>query len=549
MNKITKTIQLKIILFPMILIMLTACFLTCIMVGAIKENARVELETMSEEYLSFHKKNVKTSVMEVNDFIDFLIQKNKKLNLSTTELKDVVLKRYANGTKDDYIFIYKLNNINGGKDFAVMLLNHGRPELVGKNLSDDYKDAKGKEFRKEVLAKIRQNGEGYVKYWYKKPQSLQLFPKISYFYHNKDWDWIIAKGFYFDALESDINTYKKEMQKTIAKQIEYGITIAAVLMLISLIISYLFSKNIIRLVDYYTNMIKKHERAYVEKLQKFIDTQDNIVILSNGKEINFANRLFFNFFGYKDLESFKEKYSCICEHFISNDRFFHLGKVEKNSNWIESVEKLPHVQRVVSMLGQDFNIHTFSISINRFDEKYKIITFTDISATMIDIINLENKIIHDKLTDALNREYFDQNYKRLINEFKHARSQTGLAIIDIDKFKKINDTYGHDIGDYVLIELVKTIHKNMKKEDTFVRWGGEEFVLVIKTKSKEDMQNTLENIRIIIEQQKLKFVGNITCSIGATLYKDEENINNTIKRADEALYDAKANGRNQVVVN
>ncbi len=549
MNKITKTIQLKIILFPMILIMLTACFLTCMMVGAIKDNARKDLEKMSKEYLAFHKQNVKTSVLEIDKFIDFLIEQNKQLNLPVSKVKEDVLKRYAKGETDNYVFIYKLNNIEGGKDFAVMLLNQSRPELVGKSLSDDYKDAKGKEFRKEFLDKIRRNGEAYVKYWYKKPDSLQLFPKISYFYHNKDWGWIIAKGFYFDELENEISTYKKEIQKTISQQIEYGVTIAAALMLISLIISYLLSRNIIKLVDYYTDMIKKHERAYVEKLQKFIDTQDNIVILSDGKEINFANRLFFNFFGYKDIDSFKEKYSCICEHFISNDRFFHLAKVGKDTNWIESVEKLPHVQRVVSMLGQDFNIHTFSIAINRFDKKYKIITFTDISATMIDIINLENKIIHDKLTDALNREYFDQNYKRLINEFKHARSQTGLAIIDIDKFKKINDTYGHDIGDYVLIELVKTIHKNMKKEDTFVRWGGEEFVLVLKTKSKQDMQNTLENIRIIIEQKNLKFVGNITCSIGATLYKDEEDINHTIKRADEALYDAKANGRNQVVIN
>lgn len=283
--------------------------------------------------------------------------------------------------------------------------------------------------------------------------------------------------------------------------------------------------------------ITAQKEAY-SKLQKFVDTQDNIVILSDAKKINFANKKFFDFLNFETLESFKEEHDCICEFFIENDRFFHLGKVQEGENWLEVLEGFPHAQRVVSMIGQDFNVHAFSVTVNSFEKNLKIVSFTDISQTMLEHIKLEEKTIHDKLTGAYNREYFDQNYKTLLKNFNNGYYSLAIAILDIDHFKNVNDTYGHDIGDIVLKDMVEEINKFSRSEDILIRWGGEEFIVILKVESNNGLYKALDHIRGVIEQHYFEEIKQVTCSFGATIYKDNEPIDETIKRA----------GRNQVVI-
>jgi diguanylate cyclase (GGDEF)-like protein/PAS domain S-box-containing protein len=293
--------------------------------------------------------------------------------------------------------------------------------------------------------------------------------------------------------------------------------------------------------------ITKQKELY-QNLEKFIDTQDNIVILTDGEKIKFANKQFFNFLDFKSLKDFLLHHDCICELFIENNKFFHLGKIDSDQNWANEIQKLPNNKRVVSILGKDFIPHAFSVNINKFDEKTFIISFTDISDTMIENINLKNKVIHDPLTGAYNREYFEKNYRLLINRYHTTESKLAIALLDIDHFKLVNDNYGHDVGDEVLIHFVKTVQKFSRDEDIFIRWGGEEFVFILKVKSKEDLGKALEHLRKTIEMQEFPTIGQKTCSIGGTLYKSGEDIYTSIKRADEAVYEAKESGRNKVVI-
>ncbi|QKF82185.1 diguanylate cyclase [Halarcobacter ebronensis] len=290
------------------------------------------------------------------------------------------------------------------------------------------------------------------------------------------------------------------------------------------------------------------ERNAYKKLQKFIDLQDNIVVVSDSIEINYANKKFFIFLGFKSLEDFKKKFNCICDLFVQNDRFFHLGKIENGENWIEHLEKIPHSKRIVGMLMYDYTIHAFAVTVNKFEDGYYILTFTDITQTMLKHIELEDKTIHDKLTNALNREYFEQNYKLLIKNFTQNSSKLGLAFIDIDHFKSVNDTFGHDVGDIVLMDFVKTVQKYSRENDILIRWGGEEFVFIFKTDSLNGLIKALEHIRVVVELEEFKVVKHITCSIGATLYIEDESIEQTIKRADEAVYKAKKAGRNRLEI-
>jgi diguanylate cyclase (GGDEF)-like protein/PAS domain S-box-containing protein len=284
-------------------------------------------------------------------------------------------------------------------------------------------------------------------------------------------------------------------------------------------------------------------------LEKFIDTQDNIVILSNGVELHFANRKFFDFFGFDNLAQFKFNHNCICELFIKERGFFSLDMVKNDENWLSILKEFPQLKKIVMMSDKDSRKHTFSVSISEFDGKFSIISFSDISETISENIQLKNKTIHDNLTGAFNREFFDKYYVNIIKDCIDSGFNLGLAMIDIDYFKLVNDNYGHDVGDVVLKEFVNIIKNNSRKDDALIRWGGEEFVLLLKIRSSEDLQKALNHIREVIEHNTFSVIGKKTCSIGATLHNKERDIISSIKSADEALYIAKNSGRNRVVIN
>ena len=290
------------------------------------------------------------------------------------------------------------------------------------------------------------------------------------------------------------------------------------------------------------------QKESYDKLQKFIDTQESIVILTNGDKINFANKRLFDFLGFRDLSHFQAVHDCICELFVEDDKFFHLGKIAQDVNWVDFMQTLPQLRRIVSIKDTNEKEHIFSVMINNFEKDLLIVSFTDISDTINEQMKLHEKTIHDKLTGAFNREYFDLNYQRHIQEVQNTGAFLGLAILDIDYFKKINDTFGHDIGDAVLKELVQEITNFSRQDDRLIRWGGEEFLLLLKVKSSEDLFKVLEHIRVIISNHHFEHIDKLTCSIGASLYLQYEDIQSTIKRADVALYNAKAKGRNKVII-
>lgn len=215
--------------------------------------------------------------------------------------------------------------------------------------------------------------------------------------------------------------------------------------------------NITHFIGYIID-ITEHENT-IKNLEKFIDTQSNIVLVTTGDQITFANQTFFEFFGFHDLESFQINHKSISEFFIENDRFFHLGKIDNTENWIDTMKRLPHSQRIISMIGSSFKIHAFSVAINQFDKDLQIVSFTDISQTIENHIRLQDKSILDKLTGAFNREYFEQNYKQLITEYETENTHLAIALLDIDHFKIVNDTYGHDIGDIVLKQFNNILEK------------------------------------------------------------------------------------------
>tara|TARA_R110002167_G_scaffold25824_3_gene89223 strand:+ start:4675 stop:5676 length:1002 start_codon:yes stop_codon:yes gene_type:complete len=183
----------------------------------------------------------------------------------------------------------------------------------------------------------------------------------------------------------------------------------------------------------------------------------------------------------------------------------------------------------------------------------------DILFGLLDIFTDIFRNIHEKgydpLTRILNRQAFDQiaselayskhkksiPNKKLNNEFK------AIAILDIDKFKNINDLYGHAIGDETLVLFAQTIRTVLRQEDLFFRYGGEEFVVLVKDVKLEQAQQVLERCRVAIETRRFPQVGRVTVSIGFADLDNTFHPNENLSKADKALYFIKKNGRNKAI--
>ena len=156
----------------------------------------------------------------------------------------------------------------------------------------------------------------------------------------------------------------------------------------------------------------------------------------------------------------------------------------------------------------------------------------------------------DALTGLYNRRHLDTMLEREFLRAKRYGSDLSVAIIDIDFFKKVNDTHGHICGDYILKEVAYLILENFRKTDIIFRYGGEEFVALLTETTLEKAKIPPERLRKSVEEYPFNFKGTdikITISGGATEIGDVENASEFLDNADKALYMAKENGRNQIV--
>lgn len=154
----------------------------------------------------------------------------------------------------------------------------------------------------------------------------------------------------------------------------------------------------------------------------------------------------------------------------------------------------------------------------------------------------------DRLTGAFSKDAFNEIFGLKIIEAKHINAPLSLIIFDIDYFKQINDTYGHLVGDTVLRELAHVVQANMRQSEYFVRWGGEEFILLLPGTDLYGAQMVAEKLRRLVEKTEFSEVGKVTCSFGVTTLRNDDTMQSFLQRADEALYEAKKSGRNQVRV-
>ncbi len=153
----------------------------------------------------------------------------------------------------------------------------------------------------------------------------------------------------------------------------------------------------------------------------------------------------------------------------------------------------------------------------------------------------------DPLTGIFNRRHINSEARTLTAKVRRYHESLSLIMFDIDHFKQINDQYGHDAGDQVLIELVGIISEQIREIDMFARWGGEEFIILLPNTNAETALLLANRLRLLVETHSFGEPKNLTISVGVTSYHPPESVDSFFKRADEALYEAKNTGRNCVV--
>lgn len=249
---------------------------------------------------------------------------------------------------------------------------------------------------------------------------------------------------------------------------------------------------------------QKEQQDVAKLLQLLFDRFDDVIALFKEDALKLANKKFYEYFGdIASLEEFEE----------------FLGSKLEDRTIVQLHEPLCYFEVSRQNIGE------FAIFI------------------LQDITFLRHELFEDELTGAYNRKYFDVLLEKLIGQ------RVCMLFFDIDNFKKINDTYGHDVGDMVLKKLAQVVRENIRQNDELIRWGGEEFLVVLDGIQNKAIAERIGKMLVEkVSSTKFEQVGKVTISLGAGCgsIAKKEDFQKLYKLLDDALYGAKRAGKNRV---
>jgi diguanylate cyclase (GGDEF)-like protein/PAS domain S-box-containing protein len=164
---------------------------------------------------------------------------------------------------------------------------------------------------------------------------------------------------------------------------------------------------------------------------------------------------------------------------------------------------------------------------------------------------LKQLALVDPVTEIRNRGFMEISLQSVLKEVDRYSWPMGLLFVDIDRFKQVNDGYGHEAGDQILKAVAQTLVQGVRAFDIVGRWGGEEFVLIIRNINEKNLGKLAEKLRSLVAKSFVTLAAcqvGVTVSIGATTFLPEDTVESAISRADALMYRSKAGGRNRVTL-
>lgn len=304
-----------------------------------------------------------------------------------------------------------------------------------------------------------------------------------------------------------------------------------------------------KLIEMNLSLESKIEQE-ISKIKSILDAQDNIIIVTNKEEITNVNKKFLDFFGVDNFDEFISTKKNIFDFFEEEFGFITKEQINKQESWIKYIKELHEIDRIVKIKGALEEEKIFAINVDYYDNKddYYVFSLTDITKLKEKSNLLEYQASHDKLTGLFNRNRFDEIYAKEIKRARRYENDLSIIIFDVDDFKIVNDTYGHQVGDEVLKEMAQIVLTHVREQDITVRWGGEEFLILLPQTNLEGAVLAANKIRIAISEHSFTDKSlTITGSFGVAQLSNEDSEKDFISRTDKLLYEAKKTGKNKVI--
>lgn len=300
-------------------------------------------------------------------------------------------------------------------------------------------------------------------------------------------------------------------------------------------------------------MIKLNEEFY----KKILDSlYDGVYFVDLHRKITFWNKSAESLTGYKSSE--------IIGKYCWNNILMHVDLEGQNlcngpCPLLRSMKEDAMLEQEVYLRHKDGHRTPVLVRASPIkNEKGRIIGAVEIFSDNSARTDLEHKLeelqklaLLDPLTGLGNRRYAELTLHARLDEMRRYDWNFGVLFMDIDSFKKINDTHGHETGDKVLHMTAKTLHNGVRSSDIVSRWGGEEFIAVIANVDKQLLYAIANKLRILVEQSSFfaeQGLINVTVSIGGAISRKNDTAEELINRADRLMYKGKLSGRNCVVM-
>jgi len=276
----------------------------------------------------------------------------------------------------------------------------------------------------------------------------------------------------------------------------------------------------------------------IKEQQQMVNRYVLILTTDLNAKITSVNEAYSKAIGYKSEELVGKSHKLIHHPEMKNSTFTDMWENIKNDKtWVGEVKNIKKDKSEIIL-----NMYVEPI----FKDQEKI-GYRTICEDITDKKRIEILSITDTLTGLYNRLKIDEVILKKTEAFKRYGTVFSIILIDIDDFKIVNDTYGHDIGDYVLQEIAAILKSNVRITDVVGRWGGEEFLVICESTGLENTYILADNLRKTVENHAFKNIKSMSISLGISEFKEDDSLVTLFKRTDDALYKAKKAGKNCVV--
>lgn len=262
----------------------------------------------------------------------------------------------------------------------------------------------------------------------------------------------------------------------------------------------------------------------LELIKSVADLQEDFVVIFKDEKIVLTNRAFNAFFGVESLKEYQRNFGEFVDNFVPHPSYFNINKVEDGETWFDAILKLDEIDRVVSLLSQNYDPHAYSVAINDTVESFKVVTFTDITQTLIKRIMIEHNASLDQKSGAYSKQYFMQIKQSYEDASIFNEKVVGLTLIEL--FSENN------LDDALLKEFVDRLKNTTRHDDMLVKWGSSSFLLAYLVDDKENAKAVSSKLQMMITKQS---AGKFTSELSSVLQKEGESIARLLNRLNDSI--------------